>query len=250
MASITRAELDYRPSYIAAAATATAVMILYLLTLSPSTAMWDASEYIAAAYVMGLPHPPGNPFFVLEVVATEHADLDSDRPRSRRVVAGHHRNADARPLARRDGVGPPRRVGLAVDQQVPAVGADRELRYGAREMDAVVLLAGPGRRGHEDGALGQLHEKRGGGLRDVRQGLALVHLDAEQPRRVGVGHAQAERGGGVDEGAVEVARDERAGGGGARGGRRTRSAHALATALPSAPVAPRVYLGWINPTQV
>ena len=65
MASITRAELDYRPSYLAAAITAGAVMILYLITLSPSTAMWDASEYIAAAYVMGLPHPPGNPLFVI-----------------------------------------------------------------------------------------------------------------------------------------------------------------------------------------
>jgi hypothetical protein len=27
--------------------------------------MWDTSEYIAAAYVFGLPHPPGNPFFVV-----------------------------------------------------------------------------------------------------------------------------------------------------------------------------------------
>ncbi len=41
------------------------VFLLYMLTLSPSTAMWDTSEYIAAAYVLGLPHPPGNPFFVL-----------------------------------------------------------------------------------------------------------------------------------------------------------------------------------------
>lgn len=42
-----------------------AVFLLYLLTLSPSTAMWDASEYIAAAYTFGLPHPPGNPLFVI-----------------------------------------------------------------------------------------------------------------------------------------------------------------------------------------
>jgi hypothetical protein len=59
------AELDYRPSYLAAALTAVAVFILYCLTLAPSTAMWDTSEYISAAYVFGLPHPPGNPLFVL-----------------------------------------------------------------------------------------------------------------------------------------------------------------------------------------
>ena len=27
--------------------------------------MWDASEYITAAYTLGIPHPPGNPLFVL-----------------------------------------------------------------------------------------------------------------------------------------------------------------------------------------
>jgi hypothetical protein len=42
-----------------------AVLGLYVVTLSPSTAMWDASEYIAAAYTFGLPHPPGNPLFVI-----------------------------------------------------------------------------------------------------------------------------------------------------------------------------------------
>jgi hypothetical protein len=58
-------ELDYKPSYLAAAITAALVFVLYLLTLSPSTAMWDTSEYISAAYVLGLPHPPGTPLFVL-----------------------------------------------------------------------------------------------------------------------------------------------------------------------------------------
>src|SRR3982750_2914749 len=56
---------DYRPSYLAAAITSAAVFVLYVLTLSPSTAMWDTSEYITAAQVLGLPHPPGNPLFVL-----------------------------------------------------------------------------------------------------------------------------------------------------------------------------------------
>ena len=58
-------DLDYRPSYLAAAIVTAVVFGLYLLTLAPSTAMWDTSEYIAAAYVLGLPHPPGNPFFIL-----------------------------------------------------------------------------------------------------------------------------------------------------------------------------------------
>jgi hypothetical protein len=58
-------DLDYRPSYRAAAIVMLAVFVLYVLTLAPSTAMWDTSEYITAAYTLGLPHPPGNPLFVL-----------------------------------------------------------------------------------------------------------------------------------------------------------------------------------------
>src|SRR5216110_3815277 len=59
------ADLDYRPSYLAAAVVSLLVLVLYLVTLAPSTAMWDTSEYIAAAYTLGLPHPPGNPLFVI-----------------------------------------------------------------------------------------------------------------------------------------------------------------------------------------
>jgi Protein of unknown function (DUF2723) len=58
-------ELDYRPSYLAAAITSALIFLLYLVTLAPSTAMWDTSEYISAAYDFGLPHPPGNPLFVI-----------------------------------------------------------------------------------------------------------------------------------------------------------------------------------------
>ncbi|HEU4722574.1 MAG TPA: DUF2723 domain-containing protein [Gemmatimonadaceae bacterium] len=58
-------DLDYRPSYLAAAIVSLAVFVLYVFTLAPTTAMWDTSEYITAAYTLGLPHPPGNPLFVL-----------------------------------------------------------------------------------------------------------------------------------------------------------------------------------------
>jgi hypothetical protein len=55
----------YEPSYIPAAIAAALVFVLYLLTLAPSVAMWDTGEYMAAVKVLGIPHPPGNPFFVL-----------------------------------------------------------------------------------------------------------------------------------------------------------------------------------------
>ncbi|HXG69443.1 MAG TPA: DUF2723 domain-containing protein [Gemmatimonadaceae bacterium] len=56
---------DYKPSYLAATIAAALVFLLYLITLAPSVAMWDTGEYMAAAKVLGLPHPPGNPFFML-----------------------------------------------------------------------------------------------------------------------------------------------------------------------------------------
>jgi Protein O-mannosyl-transferase TMEM260-like len=65
MATSSTAELDSRPSYLAALIVSIAVLVLYLVTLAPSTAMWDTSEYITAAYTLGLPHPPGNPLFVI-----------------------------------------------------------------------------------------------------------------------------------------------------------------------------------------
>jgi hypothetical protein len=54
-----------RPSYGSAAIASLVVLALYLITMAPTTTMWDTSEYIAAAYTFGLPHPPGNPFFVI-----------------------------------------------------------------------------------------------------------------------------------------------------------------------------------------
>jgi len=41
------------------------IWALYLLTLAPTTGFWDTSKYIATAHILGLPHPPGNPLFVV-----------------------------------------------------------------------------------------------------------------------------------------------------------------------------------------
>jgi hypothetical protein len=56
---------EFRPPYRAAVIAGLAVFALYALTLSRSTAFWDTSEYIATGHIMGIPHPPGNPLFVV-----------------------------------------------------------------------------------------------------------------------------------------------------------------------------------------
>lgn len=53
------------PPYGYAALAALVVLVVYVATLAPTTAFWDTSEYIAAAKVLGIPHPPGNPLFVM-----------------------------------------------------------------------------------------------------------------------------------------------------------------------------------------
>jgi hypothetical protein len=58
-------DTDHRPPYLWALLTFAVIFFIYVLTLSPTTAFWDTSEYIAAAKVLGIPHPPGNPLFTL-----------------------------------------------------------------------------------------------------------------------------------------------------------------------------------------
>ncbi|MBW3655328.1 MAG: hypothetical protein KY444_04425, partial [Gemmatimonadetes bacterium] len=43
----------YRPPFLWAFASAAALFVLYAITLAPTTAFWDTSEYIATGHVLG-----------------------------------------------------------------------------------------------------------------------------------------------------------------------------------------------------
>ncbi len=64
-ASPVAAHQSRRPPYRVAGAVFAVILAVYVWTLAPTVTFWDAGELIATAKILGIPHPPGTPLFVL-----------------------------------------------------------------------------------------------------------------------------------------------------------------------------------------
>jgi len=53
---------------------------IFIATVAPTVAFWDCGEYIGASTILGIPHPPGNPLYVLvgRVFSMVFAFLDQE----------------------------------------------------------------------------------------------------------------------------------------------------------------------------
>ena len=54
-----------RITAITAAGVFMASLAAYLLTVSPTVCFWDCGEYTASCHPLQIPHPPGNPLFIM-----------------------------------------------------------------------------------------------------------------------------------------------------------------------------------------
>ena len=56
---------ERRALNLGAIAAALVPLVVYALTVQRTVPFWDSGEFIATSHVLGIPHPPGTPFYVL-----------------------------------------------------------------------------------------------------------------------------------------------------------------------------------------
>ncbi|GAB4315081.1 MAG: DUF2723 domain-containing protein [Candidatus Zixiibacteriota bacterium] len=55
----------HRAQYVIGGLITAATLVVYVMTVAPVLSYWDCGEFIACSHILGIPHPPGTPLYVL-----------------------------------------------------------------------------------------------------------------------------------------------------------------------------------------